>query len=82
MAVLINELRSEIVNNCTRESAMARGQRVLNNTTEDKITMALVYLGDSIREACGDIGPHLKDGLDKVSVELGSLATATGDIGR
>lgn len=35
---------------------------------------ATIYLGDAIREACGDIGPALKDSGQSITAELGSIA--------
>jgi len=43
---------------------------------------AIVYLGDSIREACSDIGPAIADSGRSTSAELGDVALSLRDLGR
>lgn len=43
---------------------------------------ATIYLGDAIREACGDIGPALKDAGNSLSTELGGVAVSISDVSR
>jgi hypothetical protein len=44
--------------------------------------LAMIYLGDAIREGCSDIGPAIEKGLRNLSDETGATAMAITDIGR
>lgn len=77
----INKTRESVVNGCTETSLMS-GERLPKADDASIVALALVYLGDSIREGTSDIGPALKDAGDRIGVETSSVAEALGNIGR
>lgn len=52
-----------------------------NSTDMTMVTaLALIYIGDSIREGTSDIGPALARGLDQVAVNIGGIESGLNSI--
>jgi hypothetical protein len=57
-------------------------ERIINlnsGTTVDTTALALVYLGDKIEEATGDIGPAIENGLTALSGEIADVSQTMRD---
>jgi hypothetical protein len=67
--VNINEVRSAVV-------TIANGSTDMNMVN----AMALIYLGDSIREACGDIGPAIAKSGEQMAVNIGGIQQGLNDL--
>jgi len=72
----INKIRSSVITQCTRTNALS-GQREPLTDGASVTALALIYLGDAIREGTSDIGPALQDGLNRLSAEVADLANAS-----
>jgi len=65
----INEVRNTVV-------TIANGSDNMNMI----VALALIYLGDSIREACGDIGPAIKQAGEGTAVNIGGIQQGLNDL--
>jgi hypothetical protein len=65
----INEVRSAVV-------TIANGSTDMNMVN----AMALIYLGDSIRETCGDIGPAIAKSGEQMAVNIGGIQQGLNDL--
>lgn len=70
----INQIRDAIVASATYPSSMAAGQRNTALAPQASLVLALIYLGDAIRESTSDIGPTLQRGLAQVAAKISDIS--------
>lgn len=66
----INEIREAVTTICNGSTNMAM-----------VMPLAIIYLGDSIREANGDIGPAIAKAGEHIAVNVGGIQQGLNDLG-